>query len=217
MQENRSPAPADAGTADRPLAWRLVVPVKASDRAKSRLAAPAGTHRPALAQAIALDVLDATLGCPYVGELVVVTDDATVRGWATGRAIVVDDPARGLDEAVRRGAAGSAGPVAVLLGDVAAVRPDDLTDALAACAAYRSAVVPDAEGTGTVLLTALTAEDLRPRFGRGSAARHEGAGARRLDLDLPRLRRDVDTAEELAEALRLGAGPRTSALLSAAG
>ena len=42
-----------------------------------------------------------------------------------------------------------------------------------------------------MLLAAAGAGLLRPAFGAGSAARHDLV-ARRLDLDLPRLRRDVD-------------------------
>ena len=74
--------------------------------------------------------------------------------------------------------------------------------------------VPDAEGTGTVLLAGLEARVLRPAFGAGSAAAHEAAGARRLTLELPRLRRDVDTREDLRTALTLGVGPRTRAVLA---
>jgi 2-phospho-L-lactate guanylyltransferase len=105
----------------------------------------------------------------------------------------------------------------VLLGDVPALRPEDLSVALhalqTALAAHRAATmaaVPDAEGSGTVLLGARAAGDLVPAFGPDSLARHVRRGAVRLDLDLPRLRRDVDTPADLAQALSLGAGPRTT-------
>jgi 2-phospho-L-lactate guanylyltransferase len=120
-----------------------------------------------------------------------------------------DLDAEGLD-------AGSPVPVAVLLGDVPALRPGDLAAGLGAAAAYDLAFVPDADGTGTVLLTALDAGRLRPRFGAGSARRHEDGGHRRLDLPLPRLRTDVDDAGSLARAAALGLGPRTAALLAGA-
>jgi 2-phospho-L-lactate guanylyltransferase len=87
---------------------------------------------------------------------------------------------------------------------------------LGAAAAYPLAVVPDAAGTGTVLLTALAGHLLEPAFGAGSAARHGEAGPHRLDLDLPRLRTDVDDDRDLAAALELGVGPATAALLGAA-
>jgi 2-phospho-L-lactate guanylyltransferase len=55
---------------------------------------------------------------------------------------------------------------------------------------------------------------LRPRFGAGSLAAHRDDGATVLDLDVPGLRRDVDTVADLAAAARIGCGPRTRALLA---
>jgi 2-phospho-L-lactate guanylyltransferase len=74
--------------------------------------------------------------------------------------------------------------------------------------------VPDAPGTGTTLLTALPGTPLRPAFGTGSAGRHAGAAVR-LDAAAG-LRHDVDTAEDLATAAGLGAGPATAAFLAEA-
>lgn len=104
----------------------------------------------------------------------------------------------------------------MLLGDLPALRPEDLRAALAACARLDRAVVPDADGSGTVLLTGLGPGRLEPSFGPGSAARHEALGHVRLPLDLPRLRTDVDDAASLAAAVALGAGPRTLAALDRA-
>jgi 2-phospho-L-lactate guanylyltransferase len=99
--------------------------------------------------------------------------------------------------------------VAVLLGDLPALRAEDLTAALGAAAAYPLAVVPDAAGDGTVLLTALAGADLTPAFGGGSAARHQAGGHHRLDLDLPRLRTDVDDDAALRAVVALGVGAAT--------
>ena len=64
-----------APSADSPLTWSLVVPVKVLARAKSRLAAAAGPHRPALALAMAADTVAAALACPDVARVLAVTDD----------------------------------------------------------------------------------------------------------------------------------------------
>jgi 2-phospho-L-lactate guanylyltransferase len=56
---------------------------------------------------------------------------------------------------------------------------------------------------------------LDPRFGGPSRRSHLDSGAELLDLpDIASLRRDVDTAEDLAAAALLGVGPRTAALLA---
>jgi len=73
--------------------------------------------------------------------------------------------------------------------------------------------VPDAEGIGTVLLTAARGTPLDPRFGVGSAAAHAASGARLIGGDWPGLRHDVDTAADLGTVLALGPGEYTRALL----
>lgn len=215
--------------------WGVVVPVKGTANAKSRLEPAAGPRRPQLALALALDTLAAAAATPGV-RLVVVTGDPVVGAAAReAGSVVVDDPGAGLAAAIaggiraaRRGLGdhhvagpdtdGAARPepvehpVAVLLGDLPALRPQDLAAALAECARAGSGFVPDAEGTGTVLLAAVHADRLLPAFGAGSAAAH-ARHATRLDLELPHLRRDVDTGADLAQALTLGVGAHTAALL----
>ena len=65
-----------------------------------------------------------------------------------------------------------------------------------------------------MLLATRSLRRLVPRFGAGSAAAHEREGAVCLDLPLPSLRRDVDDEESLREALLLGVGRQTAALLA---
>lgn len=131
---------------------------------------------------------------------------------------------RPLDAGAASGAGAGAGAgsaevaVAVLLGDVPALRPDDLDRALQVAARHPLAFVPDAEGTGTTLATARGGEQLTAHFGQDSAARHAAAGFADLAAAHPGaiatgLRRDVDTAEELREAVAFGVGERTSAVL----
>jgi 2-phospho-L-lactate guanylyltransferase len=81
-----------------------------------------------------------------------------------------------------------------------------------ACAAHRRAIVPDASGRGTVLLSALCARDLDPRFGPDSAREH-ARDCVRLDLDLPALRTDVDDDCGLRVAISIGVGKHTAVVL----
>ncbi|CAG7573763.1 2-phospho-L-lactate guanylyltransferase [Barrientosiimonas humi] len=207
-------------TAARTSTWHVVVPVKSRFRAKSRLHAPAGVDKPGLALALALDTLDAVLDVVRTDRLIVVTEDDLVTAHLAERDVrTVPDPARGLNPAVQAGLAEAvrrdAGlPTAVLLGDLPALRPAELLAGLRACAATESALVPDHDGHGTVLLTHHDPRALAPRFGRGSAARH----ARRctvLDLDLPTLRHDVDDLASLDRAAELGLGEHSAAALGA--
>ena len=201
----------------------MVVPVKERSQAKSRLRAPAGVARDELAAAFALDTLTAVYEVVPPALVVVVTDDAQVARFVDTRGgVVVPDPGRGLNPAIVAGlvAATPPGltaeddcvPGAVLLGDLPALSPDDLSAGLLACAVSEASVIPDQDGTGTVLLTHHDLRRIVPRFGSGSAARH-ARDARLLTLDLPRLRTDVDTDTALAQAVSLGVGARTAAVL----
>ena len=202
--------------------WTLVLPVQSAGRAKSRLAVPAGVDHDRLARAMALDTLAAVRACPLVRHRIIVTSDEVVGPAAVGAGddVVLDDGS-GLGAAVATGVARAlqlapAGAIGVLLADLPALTPADLILALEAAAKHSSAFVPDDVGSGTVLLTAITGSSLRPAFGVGSAARHRALGAVRLDLDLPRLRSDVDTARGLQAAAELGLGPQTRSAVTGA-
>jgi 2-phospho-L-lactate/phosphoenolpyruvate guanylyltransferase len=210
------------------LDWTVVLPLKGGRSAKSRLGAPG-----ALATAIALDCLHAVLAGELVAAVVVVTPDPALAAEAAGAGALVraeSVPGAGLRAALDDGLAGVSGRCAVLLGDLPALRPQDLTAALRQAGQVltagrdgvqspqpRMVFVPDADDTGTVLLAALSAGAMVPRFGPGSASAHQAVGAFRLDVDLPRLRRDVDTPADLRAAMRLGVGPRTLAVLTEIG
>jgi 2-phospho-L-lactate guanylyltransferase len=125
-----------------------------------------------------------------------------------------------LNAALRHGAAVAARRwpgtgLAALTADLPAVSPAELAAALRAAGAspQPAAFVPDAAGVGTTLYAVRPGGEFRPLFGGASRARHAAAGAAELDLaDLAGLRRDVDTPDDLREAVTLGAGPRTTAL-----
>jgi 2-phospho-L-lactate guanylyltransferase len=202
--------------------WAVIIPVKPTAVGKSRLESATG-DRVTLARAIALDTIAAAAACDAVERVYVVTDDGALVALAydiPGLRFVPEDDgtggSRGIDAAVAVGAkaAGDGMPRAALLGDLPALRPDDLDAALTDASALRRAVVPDAEGTGTTLVTAGPGISLLTSFGDGSFARHTDLGCVPLAVaEASTLRRDVDTADQLATAAELGVGPRTARVL----
>ena len=195
--------------------WTIIVPVKLLYTAKSRLRLPTPHRRPDYALAFARDTVAAARRCPDVTSVVVVTaDPSAARALAADGARVcrqADDT--GLNSAIRHGRSARRGPIAALTADLPALRSAELSAALNRAADVASAFVPDADGTGTVLLTATSPDRLHPRFGPESAAAHREAGALRLDGDWPGLRRDVDTAANLALAVTLGIGRHSAELI----
>jgi 2-phospho-L-lactate guanylyltransferase len=206
-------------------AWSVVVPAKRLPLAKTRLRPlPEGLDGPPqaahdrLVLALLADTVAAALASPAVVGVLVVTDDPAAAAEVTGLGArpLPDEPDRGLNPALEHGArATGSAAVAALSSDLPALRPEELTAALAAAEAAPRCFVADAQGTGTTLLTA-AGTDLSPAFGAGSAQRHAAGGAIRLTGGWPGLARDVDTPGDLRAALALGVGPHTAALLGEA-
>jgi 2-phospho-L-lactate/phosphoenolpyruvate guanylyltransferase len=202
--------------------WSVVVPVKRPEVAKTRLADLAGARRAELARAFAADTVAAALACPDVADVVVVTDDAqTASAVATAGALVVaDEPAAGLNAALRHGAdlvrrRHPDGYIAALSADLPALRPEELATTLRAASAHPVSFVGDAAGIGTTLYAVTRMEAFEPRFGGRSRATHRAGGAVELTVpDTPSVHRDVDTAVDLWDALRLGVGARTAAVVA---
>lgn len=197
-----------------------MIPLKRIDRAKTRLRASMDGDHDRLVLAMALDTIEAIHASHLVEQVILVTDDP-IAGPAAKRigAIAVPDaPQAGLNAALRHGAeqAGQRRPgtsVAVLGADLPALRTAELDAALIQASFLGRIFVADTAGTGTTLLAASAGSTLAPAYGPDSAVAHALSGAVGLDGAWPSLRRDVDTAGDLTEAIALGLRRHTDALL----
>ncbi|MBP2703287.1 2-phospho-L-lactate guanylyltransferase [Microbispora sp. RL4-1S] len=199
--------------------WSIVIPVKTLIRAKTRLAGAAGPYRTDLAVAVASDTVTAALsGRPVARVIVVTADPLPAERLAALGAHVVRDPDRGLNAALRAGAAEAVriapgDAIGALQADLPALRPAELETVLLAAAQHEQSFVPDAADVGTTFYGVLPGVPFRPGFGGESRARHLSGGAKELVLEgVASVRRDVDTVEDLREALALGVGPATAAV-----
>ena len=148
----------------RPLrhrAWDVIVPIKRLAAAKSRLHGLEGAHRQRLALSFALDAVHAARSAAGVGRVFVVTRDAHAGAALAlqGARIVGERRGPGLNPAIEAGVDAALDGnqlrrIAVMTGDVPAVTPGEIDAALASAEAHPRAVLADADGTGTVLLTA---------------------------------------------------------------
>lgn len=196
----------------------VIVPVKPPAVAKSRLGRLGDDVRRSLAVAFAADTIEAALRAGLVDVVLAVTDDHRLAAdlRAMGAEVMPDGTTDDLNGSLVQAAAELARrcpgrrPTA-LCADLPALRPDDLDRALAASAEHRLGFVADADRVGTTMLVAEDTASFRPAFGPGSRVEHRSWGAVEIELeDLDRLRRDVDTPDDLAAALRMGIGPRSS-------
>lgn len=196
----------------------VLLPVKPPAWGKSRLGELPDAARRDLAEAFALDTLQACLDARGVDAVLVLTDDPLLATTAVtmGAAAIPDGSTWGMNEALRLGAAEAArrwpdARPAAVCADLPALVPADLDAALAAAAAG-SHFVADAERVGTTLYVA-DAALFAPEFGEDSRLAHRDGGALEITEALPTLRRDVDDVEDLRAAIALGVGPHTAAVL----
>src|SRR5690606_26347811 len=140
-------------------------------------------------RAIARDTISAAASAESVRRVLVVTADpgqaAALVGIPRVGAVLETAP-RGIAAAIRLGLAelDPAAPRGVLLGDLPALRPEDLDAALALAAEHDRAFVRDAEGAGTTLVTVRGGVAPIALFGAGSATRHVDAGLTELPIPL---------------------------------
>jgi 2-phospho-L-lactate guanylyltransferase len=205
------------------LGWTIIVPVKQTMYAKTRLTGFDPATRKALAVSFALDTVAAALDCSLVTAVVVVTNDDTKdRFVELGASVVPDQPDAGLNPALVYAAQRvrqecPEASLAAISSDLPAVRSADLARAITA-AHELGWFVADANGVGTTMVAAGSTAPWQPQFGRHSRAAHRAAGLEEIELSgLERLRRDVDTPVDLWDATRLGLGPYTQQVLAAAG
>jgi 2-phospho-L-lactate guanylyltransferase len=200
-----------------------LVPVKALADAKTRLADGDRARIEALSLAMMGDVLEALLRVPEIDRVAAVTPDRDVADAARrvgAAALLRDDP--GLNAAIDAGGAllapGADDALLVVLGDVAAVDPEEVSDLLRALPHRGAALAPSRDG-GTSALARRPRDVIPSCFGADSAKRHreaaERAGVALRELALPSLSIDVDVAEDARAILaRETLGRRTRALLT---
>lgn len=198
----------------------VVVPVKPPAFGKSRLVGLTDEQRRDLAEAFALDTVQAASSTPGVDAVLVVTDDfrlaAAMR--SLGCEVMPDGASDDLNATLVQGAAEvvrrwpDAVPVA-LCADLPCLRPIELAmvlqEVVAQVAAGRAAFVRDRAGVGTTLYAA-PPDRFDPGFGFGSAARHATAGAVEVGSTATTVRTDVDDLVDLDAALDAGVGPHTA-------
>jgi 2-phospho-L-lactate/phosphoenolpyruvate guanylyltransferase len=208
--------------------FTIVIAVKSPERGKSRLSDLPKRQRAALARAFAADVIAVAVATAGPGGVLVVSDDVGIAKLASDLAAVpiAERPAGGLNPALLQGRDAAArlrpdSSIVALQGDLPAIRLEELRAAIEEAESLPApSFVPDSTGSGTALLYWPDAMTFRPSFGEQSAQRHRDGGAVDLSTDThgaaarwAGLRRDVDTTSDLREAIVLGVGPATRAVV----
>lgn len=210
MSGTQTGAPADVG---------LIIAVKRLAAAKTRLAPVfSAPTREAVVLAMMVDTIKAALAVPTLQSVTVVTPDLVAAGAAQelGARVLTDptpeghrNPLNNAIVAAETVVSQSAPNVVVLQGDLPALQPQELAEAITAARGYLRSFVGDRHGTGTSALFAFGVA-LEPQFGPDSARLHQHSGAIELTGAWPGLRCDIDTPDDLMVARRLGVGAATT-------
>lgn len=184
-----------------------LVPAKALDQAKGRLAAILGeSERRELALAMLEDVVRALQSAESIDSVVVVSPDGDVRALAVGLgASAIEEPGgvRGINQALSF-ALESLSPtpdgLVVVLADVPEILVADVEDALALLP-ERGLVICPSHDKGTGLLAMRPAGLVPFRFGAQSFSLHKReAAAQKLPIEVVRVEsiaRDIDSPDDL--------------------
>lgn len=195
---------------------QLVIAVKRLGAAKTRLAPVfAASTREAVVLAMLVDTVTAAAAVAPV--TVVTPDDLAADAARQLGAQVLHDPTppghpNPLNNAIITAEAKLreiSGNIVVLQGDLPALQPRELAEAIGSARSHQRSFVGDRHGTGTAALFAFGI-GLEPCFGADSAQRHRRSGAIELTGAWPGLRCDIDTPDDLLVARRLGVGAATA-------
>jgi 2-phospho-L-lactate guanylyltransferase len=210
MSGTQTGAPADVG---------LVIAVKRLAAAKTRLAPVfSAATREAVVLAMMVDTIRAALAVPALQSVTVVTPDMVAAEAALdlGAQVFTDPTPHGHPNPLNNAISAAetvireASPnIVALQGDLPALQPQELAEAIAAARGYPRSFVGDRHGTGTSALFAFGV-GLEPQFGPDSARKHQHSGAIELTGAWPGLRCDIDTPDDLLVARRLGVGSATT-------
>ena len=205
----------------------VVMPIRSFSTGKSRLAELGTGNRGGIGRLMA----DAVLHAGGARRSYVVTADAEVASWASGRGTSVivchgDSLNADLEEALGVLKASGFGRAVIALGDLPLIRSDDIDNAAGSGGFF---LIPDRHHTGTNVLACNLPCSIRLAFGAGSFAAHAAAIANagaplvvdenslaRYDVDLPE---DLEALAALAarESLSTAERHRLNSILSFAG
>jgi 2-phospho-L-lactate guanylyltransferase len=183
-----------------------LLPVKALDKAKARLAPGFGdVQRREVAEALLDDALALCQSVDFLQWWVVSEDDEVSARAAQAGLRTVADGGTGLNDAIRAGMnealAGGAESLTVIPCDIPLAYRGDLVDLLDTGATSDVVLVPSGDDGGTNGLFLSPPDLIEPAFGPGSLRRHialaERHGYRCSILSLPRLALDIDTVTDV--------------------
>jgi 2-phospho-L-lactate/phosphoenolpyruvate guanylyltransferase len=182
--------------------WTAIVPIKAVGKRKTRLAAHlTAIGREELVENLFYHVVRTLQSCAAITRIIVLSDGPLLMSGPDW----IADKGGGLNAELERArhAAGRV-PQLIIHADLPLLTVADV-DHLLTVAQSRIAIAPDMIGTGTNALALGTVDPFVLCFGPGSFQRHlNQTPDAAIMRDRPGLSLDIDGADDLEQAIRLG-------------
>ena len=181
--------------------WTAIVPMKAEGKRKTRLAGSVSrAGREELSENLFYHVVRTLRHCPSIGRVVLLSDGPPLMAGLDW----IADAGGGLNAELARALSAVSRPALIVHADLPLLEVDDV-EALIVAARTGAAIAPDDRQTGTNAVALADDRAFTPMFGPGSFERHRRQApdaavvTGRVGLAL-----DIDTAEDLQAAVRLG-------------
>jgi 2-phospho-L-lactate/phosphoenolpyruvate guanylyltransferase len=182
--------------------WTAIVPMKAEGKRKTRLAAYlSAIGREELSENLFYHVIRTLQDCPSVARIIVLSDGPLLMAGPDW----IADKGAGLNSELERARLAAGGvPQLIIHADLPLLTTADV-ETLIAEAKNGVAIAPDSNGTGTNALALSVGRPFDLCFGPDSFRLHQAqAPDATIVTGRPGLSLDIDTVDDLDEAIRLG-------------
>jgi 2-phospho-L-lactate/phosphoenolpyruvate guanylyltransferase len=182
--------------------WTAIVPMKAEGKRKTRLAAHlSAIGREELSENLFYHVVRTLQHCPSVTRIIVLSDGPLLMAGTDW----IADKGAGLNAELERARLAAGGvPQLIIHADLPLLKIADV-EAMIVAAGNGVVIAPDNHGTGTNALALSIGRPFELRFGPDSFRLHQAQSPEAsIVTGRPGLSLDIDTVDDLDEAIRLG-------------
>lgn len=182
--------------------WTAIVPMKASGKRKTRLSEHlCAIGREELSENLFYHVVRTLQQCPSVTRLIILSDGPPLMGGVEW----IADEGRGLNVELQSARAVIDAPIAIIHADLPLLEVADVEILLSAATVSGIAIAPDSHGRGTNALAMRAQSAMMLAFGANSFELHQAQAPNGMIITGRQgLALDIDTVDDLDEAIRLG-------------
>jgi 2-phospho-L-lactate/phosphoenolpyruvate guanylyltransferase len=185
-----------------------VIPVKGLNESKTRLSSFLGPKRRLFIEALLHDVLSSVVDSNLFDTILLVSSDEALAAEARKQNVpflrqTLPGLNRAVDEANKHALQDHASSVAIVLGDIPLVKPEDFNELMHINSGRQKVVMAPSMKGGTNVMLSSPPGVIEPSYGRWSYSKHlrraQSLGVNSYSMSNPRISFDIDTPDDLKE------------------